>query len=271
MFASAPISLRYPGSLSVGHVGTAKTLSLLTTPVDAWTVAPFGPGFDSRHLHPATPASCFRARRGRRRFRSYRTTVTVRDANGKDYAVAVKDIEKRAKSLVSIMPEGLVATLSEDELIDLVEYLTQLQTASLTPDSWQIAGPFPAASMEAALARDDKPADWRLVKSATAYFDLAALHGVKSPNSATYARKEFDSPVAQDATILLGTDDGAKLWVNGVEVYTHSQSLAAAPEQHTVKVKLKAGVNTVTLKVANGDSPHGFYFAITSGQELKAK
>ncbi len=199
------------------------------------------------------------------------TTVTIRDANGKDYPVAVKDIETRAKSLVSIMPEGLVATLTEDELVDLVEYLTQLQTASLTPDSWLIAGPFPAASMEAALARDDKPADWRLVKNATAYFDLAALHGDKSANSATYARKEFESPVAQEATILLGTDDGAKLWVNGVEVYTHSQSLAAAPEQNTVRVKLKAGVNTVTLKVANGSNPHGFYFAITSGQELKAK
>ncbi len=199
------------------------------------------------------------------------TALTVRDANGKDYAIAVKDIDKKSKSLISIMPEGLVATLSEDELVDLVEYLTQLQTASLTPDSWMIAGPFPAASMEAALARDDKPADWRLVKTATAYFDLAALHGDKAANSATYARKEFDSPIAQDATILLGTDDGAKLWVNGVEVYTHSQSLAAAPEQHTVKVTLKAGVNTVTLKVANGNNPHGFYFAITSGQELKAK
>ena len=199
------------------------------------------------------------------------TTVTIRDANGKDYPIAVKDIDKKSKSLVSIMPEGLAATLTEDELVDLVEYLTQLQTASLTPDSWLIAGPFPAASMEAALARDDKPADWRLVKSATAYFDLAALHGDKSANSATYARKEFDSPVAQDATILLGTDDGAKLWVNGVEVYAHSQSLAAAPEQHSVNVKLKAGVNTVTLKVANGNNPHGFYFAITSGQELKAK
>ena len=199
------------------------------------------------------------------------TTVTIRDANGKDYAIAVKDVEKRAKSLVSIMPEGLAATLTEDELVDLVEYLTQLQTASLTPDSWLIAGPFPAASMEAALARDDKPTDWRLVKTATAYFDLAELHGAKSANSATYARKEFDSPVAQDATILLGTDDGAKLWVNGVEVYAHSQSLAAAPEQHTVQVKLKAGPNSVTLKVANGNNPHGFYFAITSGQELKVK
>ena len=199
------------------------------------------------------------------------TALTIRDANGKDYPIALKDIDKRSKSLVSIMPEGLAATLTEDELVDLVEYLTQLQTASLTPDSWLIAGPFAAASMEAALARDDKPADWRLVKNPTAYFDLAALHGDKSANSATYARKEFDSPAAQDATILLGTDDGAKLWVNGVEVYTHSQSLAAAPEQHTVKVKLKAGVNTVTLKVANGNNPHGFYFAITSAQELKAK
>ncbi len=52
-----PISLRLSGSLSVGHVGGAKTSSLLTTRVDAWTVASVGPGFNSRHLHPRGPVA----------------------------------------------------------------------------------------------------------------------------------------------------------------------------------------------------------------------
>jgi putative membrane-bound dehydrogenase-like protein len=55
------------------------------------------------------------------------TTVTLRDANGKDYKVATKDIEKRAKSLVSLMPDDLVKTLTEDELVDLVAYLATLR------------------------------------------------------------------------------------------------------------------------------------------------
>jgi putative heme-binding domain-containing protein len=58
------------------------------------------------------------------------TVITIRDANGKDHAIPVKEIEKHSKNLVSLMPDNLVAALSEDELIDLVEYLATLKTES---------------------------------------------------------------------------------------------------------------------------------------------
>ena len=34
-------------------------------------------------------------------------------------------------------------------------------------------------------------------------------------------------------------------------------------------MKLKKGTNTVLLKVANGNNPHGFYFSLTSAEETK--
>ena len=34
-------------------------------------------------------------------------------------------------------------------------------------------------------------------------------------------------------------------------------------------VKLVKGKNTVLLKVANGNNPHGFYFSLTSAEETK--
>ncbi|MGL5095381.1 MAG: c-type cytochrome, partial [Planctomycetia bacterium] len=61
------------------------------------------------------------------------STLTLRDANGKDYAIPLKDVDSRKKSLVSLMPENLVAGLTEDELVDLVEYLMTLQTPPPTP------------------------------------------------------------------------------------------------------------------------------------------
>jgi putative membrane-bound dehydrogenase-like protein len=54
-------------------------------------------------------------------------SILLRDANAKDYRIARSDIESRTKSPVSIMPESLVATLTEEELIDLVEYLLTLK------------------------------------------------------------------------------------------------------------------------------------------------
>jgi hypothetical protein len=101
------------------------------------------------------------------------------------------------------------------------------------------------------------------------YFDLAAKHGRGANNSASYMYAEIESPIEQSGEVLLGADDGARLWVNGQEVFTTRETKAAAPEQHRVSVKLKKGKNAVLLKVANGNSPHGFYFSLTSGEETK--
>ncbi|MDB5312825.1 MAG: hypothetical protein JWO38_7027 [Gemmataceae bacterium] len=213
--------------------------------------------------------------------------VTLRDANGKDTVIPKADIESQKKLQLSIMPEDVVAALTEDELIDLVAYLQTLQTAALTPDSFRVVGPFPAANMTEALGKQYDPekgpfdpaakfktragdTGWRALQAdAKGYFDLAALHGAAGTNSASYMYAEVDSPADQEGEILLGTDDGARLWVNGKEVLHHEETKAAAPGQHTVAVKLKKGKNTVLVKVANGNNPHGFYFTLLSGQETK--
>jgi hypothetical protein len=177
-------------------------------------------------------------------------------------------------------------------LIDLVAYLGTLQTAAITPDSFRVVGPFPAKDMAAALATEFGPEKapfdatakylasrgrqapeigWRSIRpDAKGYFDLAAFHGNAGNNSASYMYAEFDSPSDQDAEALLGTDDGAKLWVNGKEVFKTEQTRAAAPGQEKVPVKLVKGKNAVLLKVANGNNPHGFYFTLLSKDEVKA-
>ncbi|MFM8275150.1 MAG: hypothetical protein ACKODX_22855, partial [Gemmata sp.] len=148
--------------------------------------------------------------------------------------------------------------------------------------------PFPAKSMGEALdtefgpekgAYDPKavwtatgaaPLGWKAVRpDGKGYFDLAALHGTAGNNSASYMYVEIESPADQAAEILLGPDDGAKLWVNGKGVFTARDSKAAAPEASKVPVKLAKGKNTVLLKVANGNNPHGFYFSLTSADEVK--
>ncbi len=195
------------------------------------------------------------------------TTLTIRDANGKDYQFPVKGTERK-KQLTSIMPEGLVATLTEDELVDVVEYLTKLQTPSLTPDSWQIAGPFQQKIDDDFGGLD--VSKWRSVKgSPTGYVDLAAFHGDKGRNSVSLMTRTIESPVDQEATILIGTDDGCRLFVNGAKVFGHDKAVAAMPEADSVTVKLKKGSNAILLKVNNGDNPHGFYFTVVSKDELK--
>jgi putative membrane-bound dehydrogenase-like protein len=214
--------------------------------------------------------------------------IVLRDANGKDFPIQKKDIEERTKSLISIMPDNLLATLTEDDLINLVEYLVTLKTASLTPDSWRILGPFPNYGNDSGLDKDfglekEKAIDlkaslrgknglvtWKTVRTdGQGYVDLQAYFAPDNAEIASYVYRQVESPVEQEATILLGNDDGAKVWVNGELVLTNRDHFAATPERLKVKVKLKKGANTILMKIVNGAGPHGFYLSITSDQELK--
>jgi putative heme-binding domain-containing protein len=56
------------------------------------------------------------------------TAVTLRDAEGKSVTVALRDIESRAVSKVSLMPAGLADTLTPAEFTDLIAYLATLHT-----------------------------------------------------------------------------------------------------------------------------------------------
>ncbi len=212
--------------------------------------------------------------------------IVLRDANAKDTRIDTKDIDTRTKNPNSLMPNDIVVYLSEDELTDVVEYLVTLKTPSLTPTSWHIAGPFENGPDRAGLEKAFPPergidlkatydgkggkVSWRTIKAGAGnYFDLKEFHGDAAPQSVSYLYREIESPADQDATILLGTDDGCKLWVNDQMVHKSVATRAAAPEQDVVKVKLKKGKNAVLLKIDNGDGPHGFYFSIESAEELK--
>ncbi|MGL4551596.1 MAG: DUF3857 domain-containing protein, partial [Gemmataceae bacterium] len=157
----------------------------------------------------------------------------------------------------------------------------------LTVGSWQIAGPFDNGSGMAGLDRAFPPeagidlkgeydgkggkVRWTAVRAgAGGYVDLKAHYGERSPGTVSYLTAEVESPADQEAELLLGTDDGAKVWVGGKLVHATRLTRAAAPEQDRVKVALKKGLNRVVVKINNGDGPHGLYFTLRSEQELKA-
>lgn len=213
--------------------------------------------------------------------------VLIRDGNGKDTKVLKKDIESRKKGEKSIMPEDLVVYLTEDDLLDLTEYMLTLKTASLTPPVWHIVGPFDNGEGDTGLDKVFPPEKemglskaqfegksgkigWRQVRpDSSGYVDLQKHYGPSGTQIVSYLYHEITSPADQEATILLGNDDGCKLFINGEKVFEDRRHIAATPESSTIKIKLKKGVNKVLLKINNGDGPHGFYFTVVAEQELK--
>jgi putative membrane-bound dehydrogenase-like protein len=208
--------------------------------------------------------------------------LLLRDANGKDMKIPLKEIVQRAKNPKSIMSTDLVGYLTEEDLIDVVEYLATLKQPALTIEQWHIIGPFPndmskafpperGVQLAAEYEGKDGKVKWRTVKpDGTGYVDLHAFFAPSSADIVSYLTCEVESPVDQPAVLSFGTDDEAKLWLNGTQVFSHQRHDAVTPHRDRVEVKLKQGKNTILLKINNGDGPHGFYFTVLSDQPLKA-
>ncbi|MHC4501952.1 MAG: hypothetical protein ACYTFI_01495 [Planctomycetota bacterium] len=68
-------------------------------------------------------------------------------------------------------------------------------------------------------------------------------------NAAAYAVTWFDSPVARDAVLGIGSDDGVVAWLNDKRVHRNLVHRGHVAKGDKVPVKLKAGRNKLLLKV----------------------
>jgi hypothetical protein len=81
--------------------------------------------------------------------------------------------------------------------------------------------------------------------------DYASRYG--GTNVSAYALVWVKSPRDTDAVLALGSDDGVVAWLNGERVHKNMVARGYASKQDRVPVHLKAGRNTLLVKVAQGD------------------
>ena len=149
----------------------------------------------------------------------------------------------------------------------------RLQRAPLTGigELW-IAGPFVdgqdgfgkvhppeqgPVDLAARYAGREKSVRWEKVKQGR-MFDFRERYGVTDGTS-VYAFFRLESPRAEQAMLLPGSDDGLKIWLNGTEVVTKDRRRAALPLQDVVYLDLQAGSNEVLLRVRNRVAQHQLY------------
>ncbi len=82
----------------------------------------------------------------------------------------------------------------------------------------------------------------------------------RSRQRLAYAYTEIVSDSDQDVVFKLGTNDGCVLWLNDEKIHAHLLPRGLMVDQDTVKARLKAGKNTLLLKVHNLGGNWGFAF-----------
>jgi len=143
---------------------------------------------------------------------------------------------------------------------------------------WNLVGPFDAADLddlptvyppekEAAPAQSYKGKNgdavkWRTFRAGESGY--VRLDDLIRPNeqAIAYGLAYVHSPDDRDATLLVGSDDGVRVWINGEIVHTNPIYRAAEPDLDRVPIRLKKGWNKVLVKDLQGAGGWGFYVRI---------
>jgi hypothetical protein len=168
-------------------------------------------------------------------------------------------------------------------------FLTATQTLTLKNDwflrQWHIVGPFalypegeetrevPAGFEKPYIPepRVDLAARYQGATGEVAWRPLATeedghldLRAAIQPSEAmvAYAATTVTAKRAAEAVLTLGSNDGAKVWINGEQVYGQHIGRSAVPHGERIPIRLREGPNEVLLKVENWGSAWGCYVAI---------
>lgn len=140
---------------------------------------------------------------------------------------------------------------------------------------WNLIGPFDAPDMtylqtayppekEIELEKKYKgknnlKLEWKRIQAEESGF--INLQKLLEPNEQTiaYGLTYVFSPEDRKAQLLIGSDDGVRIWLNDNLIHTNPAYRGAYPDQDTITVMLRKGWNKLLVKVLQGGGGWGFY------------
>jgi putative heme-binding domain-containing protein len=223
--------------------------------------------------------------------------VVLKDAQGKLVSVATGEIETLEPQKKSLMPELVLRDVTAQDAADLLAYLVSLQEAVQPVTQFRVLGPFASPDLkgvdkdygvETQLASPDlnlkltgadgKPVRWELVENDPSLgfpgvdqVKYARQRRVRAEAVTNYFLVFADSSADQDVSLLLGSDDSCKVWVNGRQVHEYRGDRALMSGADQIKTSLKAGRNTIIVKVENHQGPGGVSLSIGSPANVQLR
>jgi len=130
---------------------------------------------------------------------------------------------------------------------------------------WQLCGPFPregGPADPAALAALAAPRVRAAAALPHGFVDLRVALAAKDHVSA-FGLATIESRRARTATIVLGSDDGVTVWVNGQQVHQNLVDRGWGPEQDRFEVALPAGRSELMVRVDQSAGDWQFNVKVT--------
>lgn len=207
----------------------------------------------------------------------YRLTASFAETGFQDYDWD-PDPEGTRKALAAFnakhQPFVDARTSFENEV--LPGRLAEWEAASVDPPlaekigPWHTIGPFMATDFQKAFDQKFGPEEKvELTKSVgelkwiarPEWVDGVVHNTLTGTNAANYLYRVIEVTEKGPIDVSLGCDDAIRVLLNGKEILAKPTMGGAAPDQHLVKLELKAGRNDLLVKIVNGSGPSGFYFS----------
>jgi putative membrane-bound dehydrogenase-like protein len=217
--------------------------------------------------------------------------VILRDSKNQLIRIAASDVETMERQTRSMMPELVLRDVTAQDAADLLAYLESLKSSIVQVGRFRVVGPFnsadgrgidtPFGPERRGLAEPDLTAQFQTLGGRSIGWDEVVAQrqqgglvvdqvkynqsqGFRGEHVTNYFLVYLDSAAQQPATLLVGSDDSVRVWLNGQVVHTYRGSRAVQPGQDKVDVQLQSGRNVLVLKVENGNGPGGVSLAIRS-------
>ncbi|HEY7428407.1 MAG TPA: HEAT repeat domain-containing protein, partial [Gemmataceae bacterium] len=188
--------------------------------------------------------------------RETKTELVLRDAEDKEVAIPVKDIDEQTQG-GSLMPDGMSDTLTGGELLDLVRFLSELGKCgpyAIGPQRivrrWQVLEPTREAQRFlthggglSTPAKNERGLQWSSLYSTVAgvlpVADAPLFQLGKEKRGVSLLRCQVDVTTAGPFVVRLNSTKGLKLWID--------QNPIAIKD--TVELNLSVGQHTLTFVV----------------------
>ena len=119
----------------------------------------------------------------------------------------------------------------------------------------------PVEGMEQHLP-DGTHCTWNLYASKTDRIDFKQACIGLAEQVVGYAYTEVYRPTAIKSVLAVGSDDGARVYLNGSLVLDHPVTRKAVPDEDLIGVSLRAGMNRLLVTVDQSDAGWGFYLRL---------
>ena len=202
--------------------------------------------------------------------------VVIKTAQGERLVIPADEIEEKRAQNVSIMPDNLVDTISEQDLADLVSFLASLRQPVSTVGQYYLLGPVAAGTYDGASTPDvlatfpgagGELLRWRRVAAdGEGFLDLSSLLG-SGQDQEVFCYIPLISNSRQAARLVVNSAQPIAAWHQGAPVAI--QGSPAPARLWEGAMTLAPGRSAVVLRVSSGPSPAGLVTTLITDREIR--